>query len=295
MAATMKVRRAWNRFWYTPAPLGRVAWFARLIYLYVPFDLLMGRFVADHGLVPGSWYAPLWVGRLLHIPGPSASGMAVVAWSIVALCLVAAAGRGRRTAGVLVFLLYFYWCYIGFSYGKVDHDKVALLVALAVLPTVDWAGRSARVQDERAGWALRSVQVAVVLVYLLSAVTKLRVSGLSWLTSSILIFAIVRRGTMFADPLLNHPTVLHFMQAGILAFESTSPFLLKRSRIGRIWLAGAFAFHLASSVGIKIHFLPQVMCLFAFLPLERTADLAARIRGRILMAGREHAGVALEN
>lgn len=263
------VTTAWNRFWYAPAPLGRMAIFRIIVYLYVPLDLLIGVWVADHGLVPESWYAPLWIGRLLHIPGPNGPGMAGVALALVGLSLVGARGRGRRFVGPAVFLLYFYWWYIGFSYGKVDHDKLALLVALAVVPTVPWTNFRDATTDARAGWALRAVQVAVVLVYLLSGITKLRVSGPEWMTSHILVFAIVRRGTMFADPLLNYPGLLYGMQAGIMAFELFSPLMLVRSKIGRMYLVAAFAFHLVSYVGISIHFLPQVICLFAFLPLER--------------------------
>jgi hypothetical protein len=272
---------AWNRFWYAPAPLGRVAIFRIIVYLYVPFDLLIGVWVADHGIVPDSWYAPLWIGRLLHIPGPSGPGMAIAGLALVGLSLVAASGRGRRFVGPAVLLLYFYWWYIGFSYGKVDHDKLALLVALAVVPTVPWTNLKDATMDTRAGWVLRAVQVAVVLVYLLSGITKLRVSGLGWMTSSILVFAIVRRGTMFADPLLDYPPLLYAMQAGIMAFELFSPLMLFRSKIARIYVLAAFGFHLVSYVGITIHFLPQVICLFAFLPLEKGFARLSTLRWKI--------------
>lgn len=284
MAAALKSR--WERFWYEPTPLGRVAVLRIAVYLFVPIDLWLNTWVAGHGLVPGSWYAPLGIGRLLHIPGPTHLGMTIVALGIVVFCIVAATGRGRRTVGVAVVLLYSYWWYMGFSYGKVDHDKLALIVALAVLPTVDWTSVRDSTRDVRAGWVLRAVQVAVVLVYLLSAVTKLRVSGPGWVTSSILIFAIVRRGTMFADPLLDYPQLLHAMQAGILAFELTSPLLLAKGRIGRVYLAAAFGFHLVSFVGVTIHFLPQVVCLLAFLPLEVAVKRTAQVGSRLALAGR---------
>lgn len=276
----------WKRFWFSPAPLGRLAIFRILVYLYVPFDLLLGSWVADHGIVPGSWYAPLWIGRFLHVPGPNGPGMAAVAVLLVGLSLVAAKGIGRRFVGPAVLLLYFYWWYIGFSYGKVDHDKLALVVALAVLPTVPWTNSRDATMDSRAGWALRTVQVAAVLVYLLSGITKLRVSGPGWVASSILVFAIVRRGTMFADPLLNYPYLLYAMQAGILAFELSSPFMLIRGRLGRMYVLAAFVFHLVSWVGITIHFLPQVICLFAFLPLEKGLAWLSMQRFRVFTSRR---------
>jgi hypothetical protein len=168
---------------------------------------------------------------------------------------------------------------MGFAYGKVDHDRIALLVALAVLPTAPWVlllgRRRARtpIQDTRAGWALRAVQVTVVLTYVLSFVVKMRVSGPGWITSAILVSAITRRGTMFADPLLNYPWFLRVSQGLICAFEVGSPLMLLRNRLGRAYVTVAFAFHLVTYSMITISFRPHLVCLAAFLPLERVLRL----------------------
>jgi hypothetical protein len=263
------VRPRWERFWFDPAPLSRVAVLRLIVYAYLPLDVVLTRFPAAHGLLPTSWYAPLWIGRLLRIPAPTPRGMLVTICGIFALAPIAAAGRARRVVGPVLFGLYAYWCYIGFSYGKVDHDRVALLVALAVLPTVEWASTREDRVAANAGWTLRAIQVSVVLVYLLSAVTKLRVSGPGWVASSILVFAILRRGTMLGDPLLHFPWLLRIAQGGILALEAGSPLLLLRSRLGRAYLFLVAAFHLVSFATITISFRPHVVCLAAFLPLER--------------------------
>ncbi|HVE90959.1 MAG TPA: MFS transporter permease [Actinomycetota bacterium] len=258
---------AWIRFWYDPVPLRRLQLFRVLIYLYVPLDVVLTRFPADHGLLPASWYAPLWIGRALGIPAPTRVGMALVLVSLLSIPLVAAAGRARRLAGPAVALLYGYWCLIGFSYGKVDHDRVALLVALAVLPTVAWTAEDGT--SAAAGWAMRMVQVAVALTYFLAGVTKMLVSGPSWITSSILISAITRRGTMFADPLLQFPRLLHLMQLGIIVFELTALLMLVRGRVGRLYVWMAALFHTVTFVGITIYFRAHMICLISFAPLER--------------------------
>jgi hypothetical protein len=161
---------------------------------------------------------------------------------------------------------------------------VALLVALAVLPTVRAVGARDLRSDPSAGWALRAIQVSVVLVYVLSAVTKLRVSGLGWVTSSTLVFAILRRGTMFADPLLAFPWLLRAAQAGILTMEIGSPLMLLRSRLGRAYLTFVAVFHLVSFATITISFRPHVVCLAAFLPLEsywaRVVQRCSALRSR---------------
>ncbi len=51
---------------------------------------------------------------------------------------------------------------IAMSYGKVDHDRFGLLVALAVLPTAGRARHGDKETTEAGGWALRMTQLGVV-------------------------------------------------------------------------------------------------------------------------------------
>jgi hypothetical protein len=268
--------RTWDRFWYDPVPAGRLRVFRTLIYLYLPIDVLVTRWPLWHGWLPASWYAPLWIGRVLHVPAPTRWSMTGALAAMVVLSAITALGRGRRSAGAAIAVLYAYWCYMGFCYGKVDHDRIALLTALIVLPTLPWRGA---VEPRKAGWALRCVQMGFMLTYFLAGVTKLLVTGPSWVTSGILVSAITRRGTMFADPLLHVPWLLYAMQLGIVAFELTSPLMMLRNRIGRAFVVMAFGFQLVTYIGITISFRSLLVCIIAFLPLERltrTAEVVQR-------------------
>ncbi len=280
------LRRVWNDWWFTSAPLERLHVFRALIYLYVPLDVLTSRWVAHHGLVPSSWYEPLWFARALAIPAPTALAMAAASVSLCTLPIVAATGRGRRTIGPLVGLLYFFWCFVAFTYGKVDHDRIALLTALAVLPTAPWRGEG---DDDRAGWALSMVQMSFVLTYFLAGVTKLLVGGVGWVTSTTIERAIARRGTMFGDVLMDVPWLLYPMQFLILAFELTTPLMLMRNRLGRLYVWGAIVFHVASLIGITIYFRSHLVCVIAFFPLERLHGVLRRPRSPV--AGRTRRGV----
>jgi hypothetical protein len=277
-----RLRRIWNDWWFEPMPLERWHAFRVLIYLYVPIDVLTSRWVAHHGLVPKQWYQPLWFARALDIPAPTATGMAVATAGLLTLPLVAAAGKGRRVVGPLVALLYFYWCFVAFTYGKVDHDRVALITALAVLPTVAWRGTGS---DARAGWALSMVQMSFVLTYFLAGVTKLLVAGPSWVTSTTIERAIARRGTILGDVLLHVPPLLIVMQFVILLWELTTPVMLLRNRLGRIYVYSAIAFHIASLIGITIYFRSHLICVIAFLPLERLWERLARRRSAARAGG----------
>ena len=262
-------RRA-SAWWFAPAPLARVAWLRRLVYPFVFVDVLLTTsWVRAHGHVPAALHRPLALGRLLDLPPPGPVLVPTLLVGLLAAAAVAATGRLPRAAGAAVLVLYLWWMLVAFSYGKVDHDRFAYLVALAVLPTVGRASTRDRRLAESAGWALRCVQLAVVATYLLSAVAKLRYVGPEWATSSILLRSIARRGSALADQLLEHPGLLVAMQVSILALELASPLLLRHGRVQRIGVALAAGFHLVAFVGIRIIFLPHVVCLAAFLPLER--------------------------
>ena len=259
-----------SSWWFAPAPLARVAWFRRLVYPFVFVDVLLTTsWVRAHGHVPSALHRPLALGRLLDLPPPGPVLVPALLAGLLAAAAVASTGRLPRAAGATVFVLYLWWMLVAFSYGKVDHDRFAYLVALAVLPTVGRASTGDRRLAESAGWALRCVQLAVVATYLLSAAAKLRYVGPEWATSSILLRSIARRGSALADPLLEHPGLLVAMQVAILALELASPLLLRPGPVQRAGVALAAAFHLVTFVGIRIIFLPHVVCLAAFLPLER--------------------------
>jgi hypothetical protein len=182
---------------------------------------------------------------------------------------IGATGRFPRLVGSLIFLFYLEWMFIAMSYGKVDHDRISFLIALGVLPTVGAARWGDRSEDEASGWAIRFIQIGVVATYFLSTFAKLRFGGWGWVNGATLMRAVLRRGTFIGDRFVDLPWVLHISQWLIVAFELLTPLMLLRNKIGYAFVAAAILFHLMTYSTISIIFFPQVMCLFAFLPLER--------------------------
>lgn len=300
-------------FWFPAMPLGRIAALRVVAYVFVLLDIFWWTpWVRPHRYVE-DFYQPLAVGRLLHLPTPTPLFVDVLEVLLVGatvLALLLAAGlaprlrlsvlvRHRpfpisvsRVAFVAVALLYTEWMIVAMSYGKVDHDRFALLVLLAGVATVGPARLGERRRSEAAGWALRCIQVAVVATYFLAAIAKFRFGGFGWVNGSTLVWAILRRGTPLGEPLLQVPQLLHVTQWGIVAMELGAPLLLlldHLSRAGRpswrrhtarlcaayVW--GFVAFHVLTFATISILFLPHVVCLLAFAPLERAPDWAARM------------------
>jgi hypothetical protein len=264
---------------FTPAHLARVAVLRVIVYLFVPIDVLLTTtWVRAHAQVPGELYVPLRIGRLLPLPtpGPWVEVFQVVL-VVAALVAAVAAARDRlpRVTGWLVAVLYLEWMVVAMSYGKVDHDRFAFLVALFVLPSVGRAALRSRERTEAAGWALSLIALAVVATYTLAAVAKIRFGGWDWVDGATLTRAVLRRNTPLSEPLLDVPWVLHAAQYGIMVLELVvAPLLLVRWRDPRwTWLLalGFLGFHLMTFAMITIIFLPHCIALLAFLPLERLA------------------------
>ena len=274
-------------WWFRPVPLARVAVFRTIAYLFVPVDVFVTTaWVRAHADVPTEWYVPLTIGRLLPLPAPTSTVVLVVQWALVATALVAATGRAPRLLGSAVFLLYLEWMVIAMSYGKVDHDRIAYLVALAVLPTIGRVRWRDRRSTEAAGWAMAMVFVTVMLTYFFAAWAKIRFGGWDWATGSTLARAFVRRGTVFSEWMLDVPGLLVAAQWAMLALELLSPLmLLVWSVRGRVLLVGfLLGFHLSVYASVSIIFLPHCVAILSILPWERVPAVRRRLRAHL--AGR---------
>lgn len=267
------------RWWTAPVPLARVALLRAVLYLYVIVDMfLFVNDVVPHGYAP-EFYKPLLIGRILPLPTPTPTLVQVLQWVLIAACLVAASGRLPRLAGWTVAVCFLEWLIIGMSYGKVDHDHLALIVAVLVLPTVGRARFRDPTPSEAAGWALRCIQVALILTYFLSAVAKSIRSGWpwGWANGAVFVWAISRRGSDVARNLLDHPEVLRLAQWGLVAVELLSPVVLfLKGRLLALAALFFLSFHLVTYLAIGIHFLPTVVCWLAFAPLERLLGIGRR-------------------
>ena len=113
--------------------------------------------------------------------------------------------------------------------------------------------------------------------YFLSACAKVRYGGWDWVTGSTFAWAMTRRGTGLGRMLLDPPWVLILGQCIVFVLEALSPVLIVlRSRLRYGIVAGLAGFHLGTYLTLRIHFLPLVVCLLAFLPLERVMPSGRR-------------------
>lgn len=274
-------RRTLN--WITaPVPYGRIAAFRTLCYLYVLADItLFTNWVYGHAGAPGNLYMPLHIADFLHLPVPTPGLVHALFWALVVLAPLAATGLYPRILGTAVFLLFTEWMIIAMSYGKVDHDRFGFLIALAVIPWIGKARQGDPTLTQAGGWALRTTQLAVVSTYFLAAIAKLRYGGLQWVTGSTMTRAVMRRGTVLATWMLKVPGIFILVQIGIMIFELLSPVVFMVNERLRLWVVAFFySFHVVVFLSVTIAFVPHLIALASFLPLEKPVQAIMRARGR---------------
>ena len=275
----------WEAYWYEPMERTRLRYFARIIYVGVLVNIwLVDDWAPPHAWAPRAFWQPMWIARVLSVPAPTPTTMAILqtVLTVSALAAIALARPtdsivGRRLAravNTVVFLGFGLWGIWAFSWSKVDHDKLTMLVALAALAVVPGVGSG---RDRGVGWALRTVQVVFVLAYPLSAIAKIQKSGWLWANQATFARAIIRRGTSLGSGLAQHGQLLRIGQWGFIGFELVSVLALFRNpKVRAVILPGFFFLHFFTWLAIGIHFFPHTICLTAFLPLERLDRLRRR-------------------
>lgn len=283
----MRLIDRWERFWFTPAPIRRLGIFRIVIATYALLDVVRLSPVSTRARVDDMFYEPLPLLRLLHVPRPGAAALDVLnAVLLVALvcALVGVATRAALWVSAIAWTVTYAHVY---SFGGVYHGSLPIVLALAALAVgpagQTYALRPARRhhgdgEDPLAGWALRVVQVGVVLFYLAGAWAKLVKTGPGWPWSGALDAAMLSFGTPLGLRVAAHSALAQAVALGGFLFEATSFVLLARGRIRYLWVAAALGFHLGVLLLMGLEFGGMTLCLLAFLKLERVPDMFTRER-----------------
>ncbi|MGI4894782.1 MAG: hypothetical protein ACRYF3_06695 [Janthinobacterium lividum] len=281
--------RAVSAFLVPTLPRARVAWLRLLLAGFALVDAtLITKNVFVHVHVEEFW-RPTLVGRLLHLPAPTQFSASLALAAMVLGVLLVIPRRTRYLAGWFSSLGYLAWVLWSMGFGYVAHDHMAIVVAMIVLLTAGPADFGDLRTSQRAGWALRCVQVATVMTYSGSAISKWVRSGTpwDWADGAVTVWAVSRRGSALGDWVATFPRFLVVVQWSVLVCEFFAPIALwLRGRL--LWFAvgAAMLFHLSTYLTLGIHFLPTVVCWAAFLPLERLGGTRRREREAALIPRR---------
>jgi hypothetical protein len=252
------VLRAFDRFWYRPAPASRLRMLRILVGLYAVVLLSIGfpNFVSVTRFQP-SEFAPVGPVALLAAPLPDSVVYALSALSI-GLGLAFVAGYRYRVVGPAFALLFLWVTSYRNSWGMKFHTEnlVALhLLLLAVAPAAEpQAGRESEEPSGRYGWAITAMSTVTVLTYLLAGIAKLRLGGIHWMSGEALRVQVaydnlrkIELGS-FHSPvgaaIVGYTPLFRVLGVMTLLLEVGAPIALLGGRFARVWAFGAFAFHL---------------------------------------------------
>jgi hypothetical protein len=290
------LRAAWNRFWFAPGPastlgLCRLLFFAMLSVWMFPHDF------SAWGAYSRLFWMPIWLFDAAGLRPLSVTGLMVVQSIWKASLLLGALGLLTRPALVVAAVLGVYLMGLPHNFGQTQHFDtlvVLTLTALALSRAGDawsldaWLARRRRGLPADSGeytWPIRFVWVAMSLIFFAAGLSKLRHSGLTWVTSDSFALLLLRQQYHISDgdPLTTwgivvarHPWVAHTMAASAVTVETLFPVVLFSRRLRMVLVPAGLMF----LVGIRLLMGPTfeqfMMCYVFWVPWER---VTAIVRG----------------
>ena len=282
MTPVPRTPSGWERFWYAPTPLRRLALFRLAVawlclydaFLYDPTSL-----VANSDRVEVTWN-PLVAFMLLGIPVPSAATVSALSTAYQVAVLAVLFGIRTRTACLVMALLAFWQGGLFYSLTKVRHDRVALCFATfalafspcgAVLSVDAWLRRGRPSPEPTSPWAMwpiRLTQATIVIGYAAAGLTKLLHAG--WMNGYTLQGIVLGHRGAFADLAAGNVFACRLLSVVTVASELCSPLCLWLPRLGFLFVPALAGFHLGTWATMDTGpYLTLWFLLIAFVPLDR--------------------------
>lgn len=294
---------ALERWWFAPAPARRLAMLRILVGGYAVAYLVVrfAHLVSVTGMSAKQWKP---VGPVIVLPGPlpAAAVVALVVLTLV-LGLAFTAGWRFRVIGPAFAVAFLWITSYRNSWSMVFHtDNLMVLhvIVLATSPAARALSLDARRRGDapddtphaRYGWAIRLLCAVTVITYFIAGWSKLHNAGLGWVTSdtlrSYVAYDNLRKVELGAGyswlgvTLAQHGALFPPLAAVSLLVELGAPLALLHPRVGRVWSAAAWSFHVGVLVlmAIMFHYPVTGVAYTSFFPVERLHDGWLRLRRR---------------
>jgi len=288
----MSVLRAIDARWLAKAPAERLATVRFLSGAFaVCYFTIRAPVMADFRRAPGV-FSPVGIASVLSAPLPSWLPFAIYLAMLAAGAAFTLGARFRFSGPAFALLALWVTSYRN-SWGMLFHNDNLLILHLIVLAacdaaatlSVDARGRAPVAAAERFGWPLRLISLLTALAYVVAAVAKLKVTGLSWADGEVLrnyiAYDALRKLQIgsIASPLAPYLVQVEWPFAALsvmtLVLELVGPVVLWQPRLALIWAVGLWAFHLGVLLSMAIAFpYPLSGVAFASLfPCERLWQL----------------------
>jgi hypothetical protein len=263
---------AWRRYWFEPASLVDLG-IARLVIaaIFLVLDPRT-RYLRVAAIPPALW-APLPI--VAALPQPDLVLLVWLGRATAVLLVALALGIFTRPALVLLLpLILVQEAWLN-SAGKITHGTIPVTWALAFLVlapcnrrfALDALWRRPAPRESRyARWPIELTFVAVAAFYCLAGVAKLRTAGLAWADGWTLQYELLT-GTPTGIWVAQSRMLCAVLSVLVLTFEVGAPLGVIR-RLRPLVLAGGVAFHLGTTLLMRITFWPVVALFLVFVPWQ---------------------------
>jgi hypothetical protein len=298
----------WNEFWFEPSTadnlgLARILIYGSMSIFYLVTPALFPSWgwhvnFSEWGGVSKVFWHPLWIFHVLHLPLLSVQTIAILQYALIASMVFAALGLFTKPATIASFLLGFYLFGLPNNFGKVHHLETPLLWAfliMAVSRCGDAFSLDALVRPRKSDsqpvvsgdyavvsgdytWPIKLFWCVLALIYFEAGISKLRHSGIAWVTSGLMSFYLQRAQYHITDaePLTNwglfiarHPILSHVSSGYALLLELAYPLAIFSRRARRIIPWGGIAMQTGIALLMGPNFWQLIICQLLWFPLDK--------------------------
>lgn len=264
----------------------------------------------EWGGVSAIFWKPIWLFRVLHLPQLSVGEISAIdaVWKVS--LLLSAIGLFTRFSTAVCFTCGIYLFGIQNNFGRIHHLEILLFWAFLIMAfsrcgdawSVDRLLKTARTgigpdsgslevsgeypvksgeYTEKSGeytWPIRLIWVVMAMIYFAAGLSKLRHSGIAWVTSDSMSYFLMRPPYHVADaePPLNwglwmsrHAWASHGMAAMGMGLELSYPLALFDRRLRYLIMASGMMMQTGIALFMGPNFYQMILCQLLWLPLDR--------------------------
>lgn len=303
--------RPWNRYWFAPTSLKRLAIFRILVLGFLIVDSLDLQIPGCiEGLKNASpeFYKPLLLFRILNLSPPSSPFTLDILHLLLILFAVGGMiGFITRFSIFVSLALYVYIIGMWWSFEGIHHSEEIFIFAMTALLlspcgkvlSVDellarvkeskkrgefQRNRPENLESEFALWPIRLVQVLIALIYFNAGFWKLKLAGPSWADGVTLQFHLIRHyflGQYVSElgfVISQYPTILKTLSVLTLVWELGFPIILIVPKLAWIWLPMGLLFHIGTGFTMDTWFFHFWFLYVAFINFE---SFGSWIKGKL--------------
>jgi uncharacterized membrane protein YphA (DoxX/SURF4 family) len=309
--------KAWQRYWFAPAPcldlaVVRMIAVATQLFIMTVFAGQLATLELRSAMPDGSWQ-PLLVLNVLNLPWgweyrPSFELLRIIYYVAIGsgvLCLI---GFLTNLSLVVFAATCVYLQAFIYSFGDFHHPEAVMMVALSMLAispsgrvlSVDaWLRRRRKGEDDAgpleqtsafAGWPIKLLVWFFVLMYASAEWSKLTNGGLDWANGFTLQYYLARDGLRWDSPLAywlsQHHILILLAQYGVLLFQATFALAVIFPRLRWLYVPAGLCLHIGIYLTLKAPFFQWIALYAVFIPWTEALRLLRARSGQMAQPAR---------